>query len=297
MNDPHPTSSPSLTPDSRVHRERVQAIAQKHWLGRGATPEQQAVVDEIRLQYFLTAKEYYKSSHALYEGLQVQNQRLDAHKTPFAVGNRNVQLFLAYSILWEAFNHLYTAAAYTHFAQHGPDRAPLEDERSRITRVLSTPILSDADWQKITTLRNGESANKAISRMVNRSSRELHDIYGKKYDHTLTNMDAFLQGVVDVTSHQRADGTWEQASQAETWTVQALDEAGEPIDPDSPYTPQKYRSVVQWHCFQIRNNLNFIGRSEGSVDDAILIIRAFCLVDPLVGLLLHDSRKATIFAL
>ncbi len=281
----------------RTRLERIQATAQKHWLGRGATPEQQASSDEIRRQYYVTAQEYHRSAHALYESLHVQMKRAAAHKAPFALPNRNVQLFLAYSILWEAFNHVYTAAAYTHFAAEGPDRAEVEDERTKIDRVLNPPILTDADLSKITVLKNGETVNHALSRMVNRSSRELKEIYGKTDDHTLTDMDAFLQGVVAVTEVQDAAGEWQRQAQHESWTVQARNARGEPINGDDPWSPEKYRSVLRWHCYQIRTNLNFVGKSEGSIDDAILIIRAFCLVDPIVGMLLQPVRQAAIFAL
>ncbi len=292
------TSSPLAGPTMcRTRLERIQATAQKHWMGRGATPEQQATSDEIRRQYYVTAQEYHRSAHALYESLHVQMKRAAAHKAPFALPNRNVQLFLAYSILWEAFNHVYTAASYTHFAAEGPGRADVEDERTKIDRVLDPPILSDADLSKITVLKNGETVNHALSRMVNRSSRELKEIYGKTDVHTLTNMDAFLQGVVAVTEVQDATGQWQRQTENENWTVQALNAHGEPINGDDPWSPEKYRSVIRWHCYQIRTNLNFVGTSDGSIDDAILIIRAFCLVDPIVAMLLQPGRKTSIFAL
>lgn len=282
---------------TRQVKERVKAIAQKHWLARGANAEQTAILAEIRRQYFVTANEYYKSALYIYDSLGVQKEKLVANKPPFSLANRNVQLFIAYSILWEAFDHIYTAASYTDFARYGNSRAPVEDERSKIERVLSAPILTDVDYAKITHLKNGESPNSALNRMVNRSSRELKEIYGIGYDQTLTDMDAFLQGVVEITEVQNANCDWQSISQADTWVVKALDEYGRPFDPDSSFSAEKYRSVIRWHCFQIRNNLNFVGKSDGSVDDAILIIRAFCLVEPLVGLLLHDSRKDLIFAL
>lgn len=285
------------TGPTRHLKERVKATAQKHWLARNANAEQTAILAEIRRQYFVTASEYYKSALYIYDSLGVQNQKLLAHKQPFSLANRNVQLFIAYSILWEAFDHIYTAASYTDFARYGTSHAPLEDERTKIERILSAPILTDADYAKISHLKNGESPNLALNRMVNRSSRELKEIYGIGYDQTLTDMDAFLQGVVEITEVQTPDCQWQPQSQADTWVVQALDEYGRPFDPDSSFSAEKYRSVIKWHCFQIRSNLNFVGKSDGSVDDAILIIRAFCLVEPMVGLLLHDSRKDAIFAL
>src|ERR687885_2126590 len=136
MSETAPTQQPDGHVRSRTHRERVRASAQKHWLGAGANPEQLATIEEIRRQYLGTAREYYKSACHLYDNLHVQKKNLVAHKAPFPLDNRNVQLFLAYSILWEAFNHIYTAASYTHFAFHGPERDELEDERTKIERVL-----------------------------------------------------------------------------------------------------------------------------------------------------------------
>ena len=40
-----------------------------------------------------------------------------------------------------------------------------------------------------------QAANAAIKRMIGRSSRELKEIYGVTPEYSLTNMDAFLQGV------------------------------------------------------------------------------------------------------
>src|SRR5262249_4925985 len=157
----------------------------KHWLGVGATPTQQAAIDEIRRQYLITAREYYQAASTLYDTLGVKPEKLTARKAPFALGNRNVQLFLAYSILWEAFNHIYTAADYTDFARNGPERAALEDERGKIARVLSPPILEDGELSKITVLKSGETTNAAINRMIGRSSRELRDIYGITYEYSL----------------------------------------------------------------------------------------------------------------
>jgi len=280
----------------RTRHERVRAFAEKHWLGVGATPKQQAAIDEIRGQYLITAREYYQAANTLYDALGMDPQKLAARKVRYMLGNRNVQLFLAYSILWEAFNHIYTAAAYTHFARNGPERAPLEDERDKIARVLSPPILLDSDLTGITVLKNGEMANVAINRMIDRSSRELRDIYGVTYEHSLTDMEAFLQGAVLVTETQRDDTTWHQA-EVESWIVKPLDDLGKLIDSDSPFSAAKYRSVIKWDCYQIRKNLNFLGKSDGSIDDAILIIRAFGLVVAVTNLLLQDTRRSVIFAL
>jgi hypothetical protein len=284
-------------PDIRKIKERVQSTAQKHWLGLGAKSEQKVALDEIRRQYLVTANEYYKAALYIYDSLGVQTEKLVAHKAPFSLANRNVQLFIAYSILWEAFNHIYTAAAYTAFAQSGPEHAGLEEERTKIMRVLTAPILTEADFAKITHLKNGETANTALNRMVNRNSRELKEIYGIGYDQTLTDMDAFLQGVVELTEVQSSDCSWQLQTQVENWVVKALNSSGQPIDPDSSFSAEKYASVIKWHCFQIRNNLNFVGKSDGSIDDAILIIRAFCLVEPVVAVLLKDDKKGLIFAL
>ena len=284
-------------PVTRKVKERVRATAQKHWLGLGATGEHKAALDEIRRQYFVTASEYYKSALYIYDSLGVQTEKLVARKAPFSLANRNVQLFIAYSILWEAFNHIYTAAAYTAFARSGPEQVGLEEERTKIMRVLAAPLLTEADFAKITHLKNGEATNTALNRMVNRNSRELKEIYGVGYDQTLTDMDAFLQGVVELTEIQTSDGNWQIQPQAESWVVKALDNSGQAIDPESAFSSEKYASVIKWHCLQIRHNLNFVGKSDGSIDDAILIIRAFCLVEPVVGLLLKEDKKALIFAL
>jgi len=275
----------------------VKTTAQKHWLGQGATPEQYATIAEVRRQYFVTAQEYYKSALYIYDSLGVQNQKLVAHKLPFSLANRNVQLFIAYSILWEAFNHIYNAAAYTDFARNGEPRSPLEDDRTKITRVLNDPILSNLEITHPGPLKNGESVNNAINRMVNRSSRELKELYGISYDQTLTDMEAFLQGAVEITETQTLDCGWQSSPSVDAWIIKALDSNGQPIDLETPFSAEKYRSVITWHCYQIRNNLNFVGKSDGSIDDAILIIRAFCLVEPLIGLLLQESKKAAIFDL
>jgi hypothetical protein len=283
-------------PEQRVRHERVRTLAAKHWLGVGMTPEQQAAATEIRSQYMLTALEYLKAARVLYETIGVQPEKVSAHKAPFILGNRNVQLFLAYSILWEAFSHIFTAAAYTAFARSGPDRAPLDDERARIAHVLRAPLLDDRDLHEMKMLRNGETPNTAIKRMITRSSRELREIYGITAEYSLTNMSAFLQGVVEVTEQQRGS-IWQPHAETESWVVHPLDDAGQIIDPDSPFSAQKYRSVITWECYQIRTNLNFLGKSDGSIDDALLIIRAFCLLEPLVQMLLNESRRDLIFAL
>lgn len=274
------------------YRERIQATAQKHWLGIGATAEQNATVVEIRRQYFETASEYYKAAYSLYDNLRAVSQGGTSQRPAFSLVNRNVQLFLSYAILWESFKHIYTAATYTHFALHGPSQAPLEDERTQIERVLQPPILTDTDFDRITLLRNGETADGAITSMVSRSSRELREFYGVADDPSLTDMSAFLQGVIEV---EAADDGSRRERQA--WVVQALDDAGRPIDPESPYSAEIYRAVIKWDCYQIRQNLNFVGKGQGAIDDAILILRAFCLLEPIVGDLLQDSHRAAIFAL
>jgi hypothetical protein len=79
------------------------------------------------------------AASTLYDTLGIEPEKLSARKAPFSLGNRNVQLLLAYSILWEAFDHIYTAAAYTDFARNGPERAPIEDERAKIARPEPAP--------------------------------------------------------------------------------------------------------------------------------------------------------------
>ena len=290
-------SNQNHEPAQRTRKERVRAFAEKHWLGVGVANQQRKAIDEIRRQYLITAREYFDAASTLYDTIGVQPHKLTARKAPFSLGNRNVQLFLAYSILWEAFDRIYAAASYTNFARSGPERAPLEDERSQIARVLSPPLLEDRDLQAITVLKNGETANTAIKRMIERSSRELKEIYGITSEHSLTDMDAFLQGVVEVTETHDHATTWQPEAEVESWIVKPLDDTGKLIDPDNPFSASKYRSVIKWDCYQVRRNLNFLGKSEGSIDDAILIIRAFCLVSPVVQLLLQESRRDTIFAL
>jgi hypothetical protein len=290
------SAEPNDRLERRVRYERIHALAAKHWLGVGMTPEQQATVAEIRSQYRLTAVEYLKAARSLYETIGVQPEKVSAQKAPFILGDRNVQLFLAYSILWEAFTRICTAADYTAFARSGPERAPLDDERARIARVLHPPLLDDNDLHGMKILRNGETPNTAIKRMITRSSRELREIYGITTEYSLTDMSAFFQGVVEVTERQNG-AIWQSHAETESWVVRPLDDQGQLIDPDSPFSAQKYRSVIIWECYQIRTNLNFLGKSDGSIDDALLIIRAFCLVEPLVQMLLHESRCDMIFAL
>jgi hypothetical protein len=284
-------------PAQRIRKERVRVFAEKHWLGVGITDEQRRSIDEIRGQYLVTAREYFQAASTLYDTIGVAPEKLSLRKAPFTLGNRNVQLFLAYSILWEAFNHIYTAAAYTDFAKHGPERAPIEDDRTKIARVLSAPLLADHDLRDIGVLKNGETVNTAINHMIGRSSRELKEIYGVTTEYSLTDMDAFLQGVIEVVETQDGTATWQSKGETESWLIRPLDDAGNLLDPESPFSASKYRSVMKWDCYQIRQNLNFLGKSEGSIDDAILIIRAFCLVAPVVSLLLHDTRRSAIFAL
>jgi hypothetical protein len=284
-------------PALRRRKERVRSFAERHWLGVGVADDQRPAIEEIRAQYLMTAREYYHAASTLYDTLGVQPEKLAARKAPFSLGNRTVQLFLAYSILWESFNHIYTAAAYIDFARNGPERTPLEDERTKIARVLSPPLLEDAALHKITTLKNGETPNVAINHMIERSSRELRDIYGITAEYSLTDMDSFLQGVVEITEAQADAAAWQPIEEAQSWVIKPLDDAGNVIDPELPFSASKYRSVIKWDCYQIRQNLNFLGKSEGSIDDSILIIRAFSLVAPIVNLLLHESRRAAIFAL
>lgn len=284
----------SLSP---IRKERVRAKSQQHWLGVGATPAQKTIAAEIRHQFFETASEYYKAAYSLYDHLRSQGQGNLPARPAFSLVNRNVQLFLAYSILWESFKHIYTAASYTHFAEHGPERDALEDERTQIDRVLRAPILPDDELAKITLLRNGETAQGAIMRIASRSSRELKEFYGIAEEQTLTDMDAFLQGIVGLETIPGAPGQGQAVREHQAWSVRPLDDAGQPIAATGPFTAEKYRSVIKWDCCQIRHNLNFVGKSESSIDDAVLIIRAFCLLDPVVGALLQDKRKALIFAI
>ena len=211
--------------------------------------------------------------------------------------NRNVQLLLAYSALWDSFRDIYNAACYTEFARNGAERDGVETERMKMDRVLRSPILPDADVAKIVLLRNEETPSGAINRLITRHSRELEQFEGEARDQTVTDMDAFRQGVVRDGSalQDLAEGSADY--QWDAWVVSPLDDAGKPLDPDTPHDAAKYRSVIKWLCYQIRQNINFVDKTDDSLDDMILVTRAFCLMEPIVALLLLDTRKDAIFAL
>jgi hypothetical protein len=283
--------------------ERLRALARKHWLGLEASPERKAEADRVRSGYFTTAMEYYRAALRQYESLTLPARPAAAPSSVLPPSSRQVLLFLAYSTLWEAFRYLYNAAAYTDFARNGREQEPFPTERAKIDHVLREPVLPAAEVEKIVLLRNGEAAHGAIQRMCSRHSRELEKIAGETDAPTMTDMDAFLQGAARVPTAEAATDAEEARQQEQTerpdavWGVRALDDDGLPIDADGPLTAAKYRSVLKWLCYQIRLNINFTGKSDDSLDDAILIIHAFCLLEPIVGLLLQDSRKDTIFAL
>ena len=274
-------------PDStrpEVRLERVREVARRHWLGEGGGEAGQAVSHELRFQFLRTAEEYRRSALSLYDALRDKEKR-------FAFSSRNAQLFLSYLTLWEAFEHIYLAASFTRFCNGEQERAPLETERDKIRAVLSPPYLLNRDFHGFGLLRNGETPDGALTRLLSRSSREMQDIYGSAAEHTLTDTNAFLSGVMEVTTNGA------QQSERESWTVRALDDVGQPLDPEAPFSGEKYRGALTWHAFQIRHNINFIGKSTGGIDDAILILRSFCLLEPVVAVLLNDSKKGEIFAL
>lgn len=286
-----------MTEEVRAYNERVRVLSRRHWLGEGMADSDRATVDEIRKQYRATAEEYYRAGQRLYEHLTSEDTKGGMVQHAFFQINRNVQLFMAYSILWEAFAHIYIAAACSDFARSGADRGPVEDERQKIDRVLRPPYLLPEDLKHITLLKNGETLAGAITRMSSHSSRELEAIYDVDDSHTITDMEAFMLGHVRVETATDADGNTTPLSETDNWFVRALDDSGVPLDPERPFDAEKYRSVVKWHCYQIRRNLNFVGKSAGSIDDAILLIRAFCLLEPIVGILLQESRRELVFAL
>jgi len=280
----------------RIVKRRTRQTSLRHWLGSGEPSDHRAVVDEIRRQYQVTAREYYNSAMFIYDSLDIKAHAL-LNRAPLTLTNKNVQLFIAYSILWEAFDHIYTAASYTAFARGDKELDYLEEDRTKIGRVLVSPFITEEEYSSITHLRSGETSNFALNRMLNRSSRELKIIYGVGYDRTLTDMASFLQGVVEFKQVSSGTGELKTQTTRETWVVEAVDSRGEKIDAEGEFNSEKYRSVITWHCFQIRKNLNFVGKSDGSIDDAILIMRAFCLLEPIVRILLVDSKKGHIFAL
>lgn len=291
MNDVFvPTSEPGA---SSTTPERVRALCQKHWLGLNETPEHQAAAQQVRKGYFTTATEHYKAALRLYDSLTSTPRQATGATPVLTQINRSVQLLLAYSVLWEAFRHIYNAAAYTHFARFGTEGAPRESDRSKMDRVLREPFLPEAEVAKITLLHNGETPTGAIARLCSRHSRELEKISGELRDQTMTDMDAFMQGAVTATleGQETSEHSWE------AWVVRPLDDAGNPIDPDSRLDLAKYRSAIKWLCYQVHLNINFVDTSDDSLDDVILIMRCFCLLEPIVGILLQPGRKDSIFAL
>ena len=268
--------TPQLTSPS-APKIRVRALARRHWLGEGGGEEVATASHELRFQYQRTAEEYRRAALSFYDALSGTGR-------PFSSVSRNAQLFLSYLTLWEAFEHIYLAAGFTRFCQGDEERAPLESERDQIRAVLSPPFLLGREFHGFGLLRNGETPDGALTRLLSRSSREMQDTYGEGMEHTLTDTSAFLNGLVG-------------ADEREAWTVRALNDEGQPLDPEAPFGGEKYRGALAWHAFQIRHNINFIGKSAGGIDDAILIIRSFCLLEPVVAVLLQDSKKGAIFAL
>jgi hypothetical protein len=272
---------------------RVRAYCRKHWLGLDVPAERQAAADAVRQSYFTTAVEHHKAATRMYELLTTPEQHAGAGSTPsFAHISRHIQLLLTYSTLWDAFRAIYNAACYTHFGRGEAEIEPMETERDKIDRVLRPPLMPEAEFAAISTLRNGETPAGAIRRFCSRHSRELEQIDGAAHEITMTSMDAYMQGVVRDAGQPNSD-----ASPWELWGVRALDETGRQIDPEETPTIVAYRAVITWLCYQLRLNINFVNKSDDSLDDMILVMRAFCLLEPIVGILLSGSRKDPIFAL
>lgn len=286
-NSPEPIAAPRLV--------RVRTAARRHWLGLEGTAEQAEGAAKIRAQYYATSQEFHRAALRLYRALSGPEKSATAPAASL-IGNPNVQLYLAYSLLWDAFRQVYTAAAHTAFALGEAERAPEEDEASRAARVLGAPYLRDEDYAGIGLLLNGEMAPGAIDRLLSRSSRELHEIYGVQEFGTLTNLSAFLDGLLAENGEEPTTPQPENATAA-AWVVRALDDAGAALDLDQAQLPQKYRSAILNQCRQIRLNLNFVGKSDDSLDDALLMLRAFSLLEPVVQLLLRPEQKSAIFAL
>jgi hypothetical protein len=274
-------------------RARVRAYCQQHWLGLNVPAERKSAADAVRRSYYATALENQKAATRMYELLTSSEPPSASGTQTMARISRHIQLLLAYSTLWEAFRFVYNAACYTHFARGEAEAEPVESERTKLDRVLRAPLLPENEVAAISLLRNGETVGGAIQRLCGRRSRELEHIDGEAHGVTITEMDAYMQGMVPgtVARPEADDRPWE------LWGVRALDDAGHPIDPDGPPDAAAYRAVIKWLCYQIRLNMNFVGKSDDSLDDMILVMRAFCLLEPIVGILLKDSRKDIIFAI
>jgi hypothetical protein len=275
---------------------RVRAFCRQHWLGLDVPAERKLAADTVRRSYRNTSVEHYKAANRMYELLTATEKPVNPSAPAVAQISRNIQLLLAYSTLWDAFRFIYNAACYTDFARGEAEVEPMETERQKIDRVLRTPILSETEVAGIGILRNGETPAGAVQRLCGRHSRELEQITGEAHDVTMTDMDAFMQGVVrpsiaTVPPPHDLDRPWE------LWGVRALDDEGGPIRPDGAPNADAYRAAIKWLCYQIRLNMNFVGKSDDSLDDMILVIRAFCLLEPIVGMLLKESRQDLIFAL
>jgi len=288
---PEPTPQHIVPAHERL--TRVRSAARRHWLGLDASPEHVEASAKIRRQYYATSVEFHKASLRLISALTSQT---DAGPKTSIFGNRNVQLYAAYSLLWDAFVQIATAASHTTFALGDADRLPPEDEVARIARVLHPPFLTDKDFDSVTLLHNGEMARGAVDRLLTRESRELQEIYDIHDPGTLTDLTAFLEGLVSVTVTQGPDGSQERFEEP-AWVVRTYGPDGRPLDLENASAADKYRYAVLYQCRQIRLNLNFIGKSEDSLDDALLMLRSFSLVEPLVGLMLNDAHRTAIFAL
>ena len=106
---------------------RIRSLARKHWLGLDSPPERATEADRVRAGYFTTALEYYRTAIRQYDSLTMPERPAAPPALSLPPISRQIQLFLAYSTLWEAFRYIYDAAAYTDFARNGREQEPLEN--------------------------------------------------------------------------------------------------------------------------------------------------------------------------
>src|SRR5579871_2478653 len=226
-------------------RVRQRAYCRQHWLGMDVPAERKAAADAVRQRYFTTAMEHHKAAIRIYELLTSPEHPTASGSHPVGQISRHIQLLLAYSTLWDGFRYIYNAACYTNFARGEAEAEPIEGERAKIDRVLREPILPEVEVAAITMLRNGETAGGAIQRLIGRHSRELEQIDGEAHNVTITDMDAYMQGVA-LPIATAAGRPWE------LWGIRALDDSGQPVEPDVAPAPVAYRAAIKWLCYQIR---------------------------------------------
>lgn len=264
---------------------RRRDAARLHWFGDDEATSRHA--ETLRRQYEWTAQEYQKAALGLYENLAGAN----GQPADLFLANRNVQLFVAYTVLWDAFEHVYTAYSHTAFALGPDEEAPVLTEDDRIAAVLARDVIPDEELENAPPLRHGETVASALDKLLSRASRDIVDLYGEIQPGTLTDLTAFLDGTVALAP----DNT--PVTPTAAWTIRALDEHGRPLDLETASLADEYRCAIRFHCRQIRMNLSFVGQSEASIDDALLLIRAFGLLEYVLGILLSPARRDRIFSL